>query len=85
MRYAIKLALADGAYIATCRDLPAFNSVGNSPEEALRESVDALVLSLWGYIDEGRPIPEPSAKQGDERWVTLPSGDMAEIGLRQAK
>ncbi|MBT2116439.1 type II toxin-antitoxin system HicB family antitoxin [Dyella sp. LX-66] len=84
MQYPIKLKLADGAYVASCRDLPAFNSVGDTQAEALRESVDALALALQGYIDDRRPIPQPSEKKRGEHWVALPALDVAKIGLYEA-
>ena len=84
MQYPIKLTYADGAYVASCRDLPAFNSVGDTQAEALRESVDALALALQGHIDERRPIPQPSDKKRGEHWVALPALDVAKIGLYEA-
>lgn len=84
MQYAIKLTSADGAYIASCRDLPAFNSVGDTQEDALHESVDALALALQGHIDERSAIPPPSEKKRGEHWVALPALDVAKIGLYDA-
>lgn len=84
MQFAVRLTPADGVYVATCRDLPAFNSVGDTEEEALRESVDALALALQGYMDDRQPIPEPTAKKRGEKWVALPALDVAKVGLYQA-
>ena len=84
MRYAVKLTEADDAYVATCRDLPAFNSVGDSLEEALVESVDAIALVLQWHIDERTPIPAATEKKRGEHWVELPALDVAKIGLYQA-
>ena len=84
MQYAIKLTFADGAYIASCRDLPALNSVGDTQAEALRESVDALALAIQGYIDDRRQIPQPSERKRGEYWVALPALDVAKIGLYEA-
>ncbi|ULU25282.1 type II toxin-antitoxin system HicB family antitoxin [Dyella terrae] len=84
MQYAIKLAEADGAFVATCRDLPAFNSVGDTVEEALRESVDAIALVLQSYMDEREPIPTATDKKRGEHWVALPALDVAKVGLYQA-
>jgi antitoxin HicB len=50
MRYAIKLTRDGGTYVASCRDLPAFNSAGDSEAEALQESVDAITLVLRSWI-----------------------------------
>lgn len=84
MRYAVKLTEADGVYVATCRDLPAFNSVGDSLEEALIESADAIALVLQWHIDERTPIPAATEKKRSEHWVELPALDVAKIGLYQA-
>ncbi|WP_199100658.1 type II toxin-antitoxin system HicB family antitoxin [Dyella sp. ASV21] len=84
MRYAVKLVEADGAFVATCRDLPSFNSVGDTVEEALRESVDAIALSLQGYMDAREPIPVATDKKRGEHWVYLPALDVAKVGLYQA-
>jgi antitoxin HicB len=84
MRYAVKLTEDGGAFVATCRDLPAFNSVGDTVEEALRESVDAIALALEGYMDEREPIPTASDKKRGEHWVMLPALDVAKIGLYNA-
>ncbi|MFC4765373.1 type II toxin-antitoxin system HicB family antitoxin [Dyella koreensis] len=84
MRYAIKLTLDDGAYVASCRDLPAFNSVGDSVEEALRESVDGIALVLQSYMDERQSIPRATEKKRGEHYVSLPALDVAKIGLYEA-
>ncbi|GLQ87198.1 type II toxin-antitoxin system HicB family antitoxin [Dyella flagellata] len=84
MRYAVKLIESDGAFVATCRDLPAFNSVGETVDEALRESVDAMALALQGYMDEREPIPAATEKKRGEYWVSLPALDVAKVGLYEA-
>lgn len=84
MRYAVKLTETDGVYVATCRDLPAFNSVGDSVEEALFESADAIALVLQWHIDERTPIPAATEKKRGEHWVELPALDVAKVGLYQA-
>jgi antitoxin HicB len=84
MRYAVKLTEANGVYVASCRDLPAFNSVGDSVEEALAESADAIALVLQWHIDERTPIPAPTEKKRGEHWVELPALDVAKVGLYQA-
>lgn len=84
MKFAIKLTGANGAFVATCRDLPAFNSVGNTVEQALADSVDALALMLQFYMDKRQPIPEPTNKKRGEHWVALPALDVAKVGLYQA-
>jgi antitoxin HicB len=84
MRYAIKITKDDGAFVASCRDLPAFNSVGDTEAEVLRESVDAIALVLQWCIDERQAIPPPSEKKRGEHWVVLPALDVAKVGLYEA-
>lgn len=84
MRYAIKLIPADDVFLVSCRDLPGVNSVGDTVEEALRESEDAIALMLQWYMDKRQPMPVASAKKRGEYWVALPALDIAKIGLYQA-
>jgi antitoxin HicB len=84
MRYAIKLKDLGGEFMATCRDLPGFNSIGDSVEHALSESVDAMALILQDHIDKRQPIPKASEKKRGEYWVSMPALDVAKIGLYEA-
>jgi antitoxin HicB len=84
MRYAIKLIRDGDAYVASCRDLPAFNSVGDTEAEAVEESVDAMTLVLQWHIDNRLPIPVASEKKRGEQWVNLPALDAAKVGLYEA-
>jgi antitoxin HicB len=84
MHYAIKLVNDGGGFVATCRDLPAFNSVGDTEESALRESVDAVTLVLQSYMDDLWPIPVATGKKRGEHWVSLPVLDDAKVKLYQA-
>jgi antitoxin HicB len=83
MQFAIKLVEGDGVFVATCRDLPAFNSVGDTVDDALRESVDAIALVLQSYMDDRQPIPVATDKKRGEHWVALPALDVAKVGLYQ--
>lgn len=93
--YAVKLEHDDatGAYIASCRDLPLMNSVGDSVDEALLEAVDGIVTALSIEIDERRPIPAASSAKKGEHLVSLPvlvamkaalHNAMIETGTRKA-
>jgi len=84
MRYAIKLTKDRGQYVASCRDLQGFNSVGDSVEHAVSESVDAVALILQDFIDRREPIPKSSEKKRGEYWVSLPALDVAKVGLYEA-
>lgn len=84
MRYAIKLTKHGDQYVASCRDLQGFNSVGDSVEHALSESIDAVALILQDYIDRREPIPKASEKKRGEYVVSLPALDVAKVGLYEA-
>ncbi|WP_313685307.1 hypothetical protein [Pantoea sp.] len=61
-----------GAYVATCRDLPLFNSVGDTIEDALIECVDGLRAAISIEIDERRPVPAGTLPQAGEHQVSVP-------------
>ncbi|MCU6236719.1 hypothetical protein KWH75_06510 [Morganella morganii] len=72
--YPVKVELdADtGCYIASCRDLPLMNSVGEDIQDALFESVSGLVTAISIETDEHRPIPKGSEPVDGEYVVTVP-------------
>jgi predicted RNase H-like HicB family nuclease len=53
----------DGGYIANVPDLKYCSAFGTTYEEALREVQVAMDLHLDTLREEGRPIPEPKARQ----------------------
>jgi antitoxin HicB len=72
--YAVKLTpdKEDGGYVVTCRDLPEAITQGDSVEDAVVEAADALEEAIAARIDDGRDIPEPSARKRGERSVSVP-------------
>lgn len=72
--YAVKLEHDPDtkSWIATCRDLPLFNSVGDSVDDALLESVDGAIVALSIEIDARRPIPTASQPEEGEYVIHLP-------------
>ncbi|WP_039057596.1 type II toxin-antitoxin system HicB family antitoxin [Enterobacter sp. Bisph1] len=82
-----------GAFVVSCRDLPLMNSVGDSLDDALLQSVDAIVVAIAIEVDERRPIPLASAPQEGEHVISLPvlvamkaalHNAMIETGTRKA-
>lgn len=80
-------------WIASCRDLPLMNSVGDSVEQALLESIYGLVTAVAIEIEERRPVPQGSSAQEGEYIVSLPvlaamkaalHNAMIETGTRKA-
>ncbi|EYU15373.1 hypothetical protein [Photorhabdus aegyptia] len=84
--YPIKLEYDEetGSYVASCRDLPLFNSVGDSVDEALLESIDGLVTAIAIEIDKRRPIPEASVLEAGEYIVSLPILVAMKVALHNA-
>ena len=50
----------DGGYIADIPDLPHCSAFGESPEDALREVLQAKDAWLEAARAEGKPVPAPS-------------------------
>lgn len=44
-------------------DLPGCVSAGSSPDEARSIAAEALELHLEGMIEDGEPLPDPTARQ----------------------
>ncbi len=84
MLYAIKLEDVGGEFMATCRDVPEFATVGNDVEEVLLNAVEAMEVALSGYVDDRRPIPAPSKAKRGEHLVALPVLTVAKLGLYSA-
>lgn len=61
-KYPVKLFYSeeDKGYIVTVPDLPGCSAGGDTPEEALRESKDAIECWLEAARKTGRTIPNPS-------------------------
>jgi len=72
--YAVKLTpdKDDGGYVVTCRDLPEAITQGESVKHALVEAADALEEAIAARMDDGRDIPEPTARRRGERAVSVP-------------
>jgi len=49
----------DEAYIADIPDLESCSAIGSTPEEALRESLQAKAAWLEAAKASGKPIPQP--------------------------
>lgn len=84
---------ATGQFVVSCRDLPLMNSVGDTLDEALLQSIDAIVVAIAIEIDERRPIPAASQPLKGEYVVSLPvlvamkaalHNAMIETGTRKA-
>jgi predicted RNase H-like HicB family nuclease len=64
MRYLVELFWSDEdeGYVAVVPDLPGCSAVGDTPEEAAREVVDAIEAWIAACRAAGDPVPEPKIK-----------------------
>ena len=62
MRYPIAIETGDAehAYGVVVPDLPGCFSAGDTLDEALANSREAIMLHVEGLLDDGQPIPRPS-------------------------
>ena len=67
--------------VVSFRDLPECLTSGEDEAEALIEAEDALEEAVAGRIDDGEPIPAPSAPLPGERMVALPIDMAAKAAL----
>ena len=72
---------AEDEVVVSFRDLPECLTSGADADDALVAAVDALEEALAGRIDDGEPIPTPSAAEPDDHTVTVPPGMAAKAAL----
>ena len=87
MRFAYPTRLSRAApdeTVVSFRDLPECLTSGRNVQEALSAAADALEEALAGRIDDGDPIPQPSAAEPGERNVSTPPGMAAKAALAMA-
>lgn len=65
MKYAIIVDAWDGKFESTVPDFPWCSYTCQTADEALQETVDALELHLTGLVEDGDPIPSPTATISD--------------------
>ncbi len=65
MRYVYDVTITpqeDGSYLVRFPQIPEAITDGDTVEEAREQAVDALVAALGGYIEFGRPLPQPGSR-----------------------
>lgn len=94
MRYPIAVELGDKrhAYGVVVPDLPGCFSAGDTLEEALSNTQEAILLHLDGLLDDKKPIPKPSAlaslqrKRAFKGWTwAVVDVDLSELGDKAAR
>ena len=61
MRYAVVIEKANDNYSAYVPDLPGCIATGDSIEEVEAEIGEAIRLHVEGLLEDGLPVPEPTA------------------------
>ena len=59
----------DGRYVVTFPDMPYGATDGTTQTEALLEAVDCLDEVLAGLMEDGLPLPHPSAKKHNQHLI----------------
>lgn len=67
--------------VVSFRDLPECLTSGANVQKALTAAADALEEALAGRIDDGDPIPQPSAAFAGEHIIAVPPGMAAKAAL----
>ena len=62
--YPVILTPDDGTVLVTFPDVPEAITCGTDEADALRQAVDALETGLSFYVDDRKPLPEPSVMPG---------------------
>ncbi len=65
MKYAVVVDEWNGRFESTVPDFPWCSHVCQTADEALRETLDALEFHLNGLLEDGDPIPPPTATISD--------------------
>jgi antitoxin HicB len=82
MRYPAKFVRgSEGAINITFPDIPEAITFGYGEEEAVRNALDALESAFSFYFEDHKPIPDPSKRARNQRWVELPPTVTARVLL----
>ena len=65
--------VSDDEVVVTFRDFSECHTAGRDELDALAEAQDALAEAIAGRIDDGEPIPKPSARRSGELLVPVPT------------
>ena len=72
----------DGGVLATCPDVPEVIAHGADRDAALSGARQALAVALFGYLKEGRPLPQASAS--GEETIAPQASDVLKIAVVEA-
>src|SRR4051812_10661931 len=69
----VRWSAKDGVYLAEAPALQGCRTHGDTPEEALRNGLEAVTLWLEEAIEHGESIPLPAARHSGKLTVRLPA------------
>jgi antitoxin HicB len=83
MRYPVTLTpdRDSGGFLVTFPDVPEAITHGDTEEEALSYAVTALETGILIYIQDGKPVPEPSTVRRGQKAIDLPGLSAAKVAL----
>lgn len=84
MEYVLQVARdTNGSLLATCREVPAFATVGDDEAELLLNAVDAMETAIEFYLNDRRavPVPAPRRLKRGEVALRLPAQVVAKVLL----
>jgi antitoxin HicB len=82
--YPVTVTPDGDAWLVTFVDVPEAITFGSSPEEALRNAVDALETGLSFYVDSRQPLPVASPPASGQKTVRPTALECAKLGVYQA-
>jgi antitoxin HicB len=71
----------EGGFVVTFPDFPEAITQGEDVEDALVHAADVLESVVDFYMEDGRPIPQPSKLKRGQKLVELPASYSAKILL----
>jgi antitoxin HicB len=82
MKFPVKLSKEPGGgYTVTFPDIPEAITCGESIENALYHAKDALESAMDFYLDDKRPVSEPSKPKRGQQTIELPASVAAKVLL----
>lgn len=69
--YPATFTLSDGVYVVTFRDVPEAITQGETVDIAVRNAQYALIDAFSFYVEQNKPIPQPSKSNDGEQYVCI--------------
>jgi len=73
-----------GGFVVTFRDIPEAITQGDTWDEAVEMTEDALASAMEFYFEDRRPVPAPSPLRTGDTGIALPASLAAKVLLLNA-